>query len=319
MVDGHGTTDEHRTIFAVDIAGFGGMSRTRANYVALREGMYSSVEQAFLQSGIPWADCYHESAGDSVLALAPGNVGKAAFAEKLPLALVSALQAHNETHPPEERIRMRLVLHAGEITRHERGVTGPAIIHAFRLLDAQPLKDALRESGGVLAIVVSEWFFDEVIRHRPEYAPEEYEQIVVDVKETNAFGYLRLPDGRRPVRLEAREVVTRPLRRAARREEPVLLPSVVRPASPEFYQVVDAIEAIPCMQSEHTRSLVVEQLRFAGSVRYFPNRRAHVTSILRTCLDFEDGVLQLVTAISGQEPSGSIPLDRLVALLTGGV
>jgi len=97
-----------------------------------------------------------------------------------------------------------------------------------------------------------------------------------------------------------------------------VLTTPMRPASPRFYQVVEAIEAIPCMQGEHTRSLVVDQLGFAGAIRYFANRRAHVTSILRTCLDFEDGVVQLVTAISGQEPNASLPVSRLIALLTEG-
>jgi len=309
--------DEHTTICAVDIAGFGEMSRTRANYVALREGMYQSVEQAFLESGIPWEDCYQEGAGDGILALAPAGVGKGAFAEKLPLTLVSALQDHNSGHPPEERIRLRLVLHAGEITRDGRGVTGPAIIHAFRLLESPPLKEALSVSTGVLAIVSSAWFYDEVIRHHPEYAPEEYEQVAVDVKETNGFGWIRLPDGERREPDGPRELARRKAPEAPAFDEPVNLTPMVRPASPEFYQLVDAIEDIPCMQGEHTRSLVVEQLRFAGSVRYFANRRAHVTSILRTCFDFEDGVVQLVRAISGQEPSGSVPLNRLVALLTG--
>lgn len=305
--------DEHSTICAVDIAGFGGTFRTRAHHVALREGMYSSVEQAFLQSGIPLEKCYQEGAGDSVLTLAPADVGKGAFAEKLPLALVSALQGHNETHKPEEWIRMRMVLHAGEITRDDRGVTGPAIVHAFRLLDSPPLKDALRDSTGVLAIMASAWFHDEVIRHRPEYSPEEYEQVAVDVKETNGFGWIRLPDDERRERTRPGQMVPSAPAVVA---EPVTLTPVVQPASPEFYEVVDAIEAIPCMQGEHSRSLVVEQLRFAGSVRYFANRRAHVTSILRTCLDFEDGIVQLVTAISSQEPSGSMPMNRLLALLT---
>lgn len=304
--------DEHMTVCAVDIAGFGDTSRTRTNYVELREGMYAAVEQAFLLSGIPWAECYQEGAGDSILALAPATIAKGAFAEKLPVALVSTLQAHNETHPPEERIKLRLALHAGEVTRHERGVTGPAIIHTFRLLEARVLKEALLASPGVLAMVASNWFYDEVIRHRPAYSPEEYEQVVVTVKETRGVGWIRLPD-----RENAQfEVANRSVRSAVLRDEPVVV-APVRPATPEFYQVVDAIEAVPCMQGEYTRSLVVEQLRFAGSVRYFPNRRAHVTSILRTCLDFEDGVVQLVTAISGQEPSGSVPVNRLVALLTG--
>ncbi len=312
--------DEHKTICAVDIVGFGGMSRTRPNYVALRRGMYSSVEQAFSVAGIPWADCYQEGAGDSILALAPATVGKGAFAEKLPGALVSALKAHNANHPPEERIRLRLVLHAGEVSRDPRGVTGPAIIHAFRLLDSAPLKEALRDSTSVLGIAASAWFYDEVIRHRPQYAPDEYEQVVVDVKETNGIAWIRLPDGIRRVRTEqddAHEVEKRQSTAAAVPDAPVVLTPVVRPATPEFFQVLDAIEAVPCMQGEHTRSLVVEQLRFSGAIRYFPNRRAHVMSILRTSLDFEDGVLELVTAISGQEPSGSVPLNRLLALLGG--
>ncbi|MFC4855728.1 effector-associated domain 2-containing protein [Actinophytocola glycyrrhizae] len=309
--------DEHTTICAVDIAGFGGMPRTRPNYVALREGMYSSVEQAFLRSGIPWEDCYQEGAGDGILALAPATVKKGAFADRLPVALVSALQAHNEAHPPEERIQMRLVLHAGEITRDGRGVTGPAIIHAFRLLESPALKEALRESTGVLAVMASVWFYDEVIRHHREYAPDQYEEVAVEVKETNGFGWIRLPDGERRVPRESREVEKRRSAVASAGNGSVLVTPVVRPATPEFFQVLDAIEAVPCMQGEHTRSLVVEQLRFSGAIRYFPNRRAHVMSILRTCLDFEGGVVELVTAISGQEPSGSVPLNHLMTLLTG--
>jgi hypothetical protein len=328
MTNGNrGRDDEHNTICAFDIEGFGGGERTRPNYVALREGMYTAVEQAFRHSGISLADCYHEGAGDSILALVPATVGKGTLVADVPSALVAALVAHNAEHPPAEKLRLRMALHAGEITRDARGVAGQAIIHTARLLDSPPLKEALRESTGVLAIIASTWFYDEVIRQYPEYAPEEYVRTGVSVKETNGFGWIRLPDGvRRPRPApEPRQHVAEP--RALEVPTPtvplvssfpramVLTPSM-RPASPRFYEVVEAIEAIPCMQGEHSRSFVVDQLGFAGSIRYFPNRRAHVTSILRTCLDFEDGVFQLVTAISGQEPTGSLPVNRLVALLT---
>ncbi|MDQ3786816.1 MAG: hypothetical protein M3422_06170 [Actinomycetota bacterium] len=320
MADKHtadgGRADEHKTICAVDIEGFGGGDRTRPNYVALREGMYAAVEQAFQRSDIPWENCYHEGAGDSILALAPATVGKATFAANLPTALVAALRAHNAEHPPEERLRLRMALHAGEITRDARGVTGNAIIHAARLLDSPPLKEALRTSTGVLAIIASAWFYDEVIRQRQENAPDEYVRFDVTVKETTTIGWIRLPDGARPQ--PRHEVEKRADAVPANGSSAVTVTPVMRPASPEFYQVVDAIEAIPCMQGEHTRSFVIDQLRFAGAIRYFPNRRAHVTSILRTCLDFEDGVVQLVTAISEQEPSGSVPLNRLVSLLGNG-
>jgi hypothetical protein len=305
--------DVHQTVCTVDIAGYGGMDRTRPNYVALRTGMYKSVQQAFAEAGIPWAECYQQDVGDSILALAPATVPKSAFAGVLPRALALALRAHNEAHPPEERIKLRLALHAGEVTYDEYGgVASQAIIHASRLLDAKPLKEALAGSPGTLAMIVSEWFYGEVIRHHVDHEPDAYRKVTVVVKDTTTTGWIRLPDHVLPAEPSA------PAPALVTNGAPVLAPVLLRPASPEFYQVVDALEEIPCMQGEHARNLVVDQLRFAGTVRYFPSRRAHLTSILRTCLDFENGVVELVAAISGQESNGSLPVRRLLALLFGG-
>jgi hypothetical protein len=277
--------------------------------------MYKSVQQAFAEAGIPWAECYQQDVGDSILALAPPAVPKSAFAGTLPRALVAALGAHNEAHPPEERIKLRLALHAGEVTYDEWGVAAPAIIHASRLLDAKPLKDALAGSPGALAMIVSEWFYGEVIRHHVDHEPDAYRKVTVVVKETTTTGWIRLPDHVLPP--EPPEPPA-PSPALVTNDVPVLAPVPLRPATPEFYQVIEALEEIPCMRDERERSFVVDQLRFAGTVRYFPSRRAHLTSILRTCLDFENGVVELVTAISGQESNGSLPMRRLLALLFGG-
>ncbi len=300
--------DEHKTICTVDIKGYGSGSRTRLNYVALRAGMYTSVQRAFAEAEIPWDECFRQDVGDSILVLVPGSVPKGAFAGPLPIALVAALEAHNRRHPVEERIQLRLALHAGEVTFDENGVAGHAVIQACRLLNAQPLKDALASSAATLAMICSDWFYTEVIKHWPEYAPETYRRITVDVKEFSDVGWIRTPGHELPAVRNA-EVVP-----AA---QPVQAP-VLRAASPEFFDVVDALEEIPCMQGEHSRTLVLEQLRFAGNIRYLPTRRAHVTSILGTCCDYETGVLELVQGISHLEPPDSIPLKRLLSLLFGG-
>lgn len=311
----------HQTICTVDIAGYGSMDRTRPNYVALRAGMYASVQQAFAEAGIPWNECFQQDVGDSILALAPSTVPKGAFAGLLPTALVTALGVHNAVHPPEERIRLRLALHAGEVTRDEYGVAAPAVIHACRLLDAQPLKDALAGSPGVLAMIVSDWFYTDVIRHHGEYAPEDYRRISVDVKETNGVGWIRLPDHELPAEAPAEvaaelSLIERPP--IVRQEASVFTVPVLLPASPEFYDAVDALEDIPCMRDEHMRSLVIDQLRYGGTIRYISTRRGHITAILRRAVDFEGGLMELVAAIRGQEPNGSIPLKRLLSVLTGG-
>lgn len=182
----------HRAIVVVDVEGFGDQRRTNPHQVAVRDGLYRAMQDAFGRAGIPWDNCDHEDRGDGVFVLVPAEVPKVLLAESLPPALVTALCAHNDRHPEPERIRLRMALHAGEVHYDQHGVTAVAVNLAFRLLDAGPLKAALTSSSGVLAVIVSSWFFEEVVRHSgaaPGYRPVE-----VAVKETTTTGWICLPD-----------------------------------------------------------------------------------------------------------------------------
>jgi hypothetical protein len=76
----------------------------------------------------------------------------------VPRGLAAALSEHNQAHGQQARIRLRLAVYAGEIHHDAHGVAGTAINMAFRLLEAAPLKHALAESSGVLAVIASRWF-----------------------------------------------------------------------------------------------------------------------------------------------------------------
>lgn len=178
----------------VDVAGFGDLRRTNLHQVAVREGLYRLLTLAFTRSGIAWSDCDHEDRGDGVLVMVPADVPKSAFAESLPQELVAALKAHNDGRRVEEQIRLRMALHAGEIHYDEHGVVGRAVNLAFRLLDAQVLKDALAASSGLLAMITSSWFFDEVIWHSRTVDRATYHRVSVTVKETDAVAWICLPD-----------------------------------------------------------------------------------------------------------------------------
>src|SRR3984893_12332233 len=155
----------HRTIVVVDVEGFGDRRRTNRHQLAVREGLYRAMRDAFGRAGIPWGDCGHEDRGDGVFILVPAEVPKGLLAEVLPSALVTALGTHNAAHPGPERIRLRMALHAGEVRYDEHGVTAASVTLAFRLLEAAALKAPLAGSPGVLAVIVSSWFFEEVVRH----------------------------------------------------------------------------------------------------------------------------------------------------------
>ncbi|MGH3762146.1 ATP-binding protein [Actinophytocola sp.] len=184
----------HRTILVVDVVGFGDHRRNNVDQVAVRTGLYRALQQAFRVAGISWPDCEREDRGDGVLVLAPAEMPKGPFVEVLPGALAAALDRHNRRRRAAEQVRLRMALHAGEINYDEHGVTSVALNLAFRLLDSAPLKTMLTESSGVLAVITSSWFFEEVVRHSRVCDPATYRSVTVEVKETTTTAWLHLPD-----------------------------------------------------------------------------------------------------------------------------
>jgi tetratricopeptide (TPR) repeat protein len=188
----------HCSIVCVDVEGFGARRRTRADQGAIRHGLYQALQAAFTRSGAGWDDCYREDRGDGVLILVPPQVPKAVLAAGVPGALAAAVRAHNQLHGPDARMRLRLVLHGGEVAHDAYGVTGTAVNLAFRLLEAGQLKQALAASPGVLAVITSGWFYEEVIRHTEACAPATWRRMLVTVKETRQDGWISLPDAPYP-------------------------------------------------------------------------------------------------------------------------
>lgn len=177
----------------IDIVGFGNDSRTTQNLIALRSGMRKAVAQAGGEAGIPWAELEFQDTGDGILILAPWAIAQNFFVGIFLSALAAELDRHNETHSRWEQIQLRLALHAGEVVRDENGTVGPSINRTQRLLDARPLKKALENSSAPLGVIMSEWFFHEVVRQSSEYRPEEYRKVSFRVKETRSIGFIRLP------------------------------------------------------------------------------------------------------------------------------
>ena len=183
----------HRTIVAVDVEKFGDRRRTNPHRLAVRDGLYRALGEAFADIGVPWDDTYHEDRGDGAFALIRADVPKSHVAARLPGALAAALRRHIVAHPSETRIRLRVALHAGEVHHDGHGVAGAALDLTFRLLDSPDVKSALAESPGDLALIASNWFFDDVIRHTPECAPATYREVTVAVKETKTTAWVSLP------------------------------------------------------------------------------------------------------------------------------
>jgi len=184
----------HHAIVVVDVERFGDPVRTNLNQLAVRAGLYRGLAEAFRKSGIAWADCLSEDRGDGALILVPPQVSKTRLVTSLPRLLVAAVTRHNASCAVPARMRLRMALHAGEVYRDAHGVAGTAVNHAFRLVEAPVLRSALDASPGMLALIVSDWLFSEVVRHDPAAAPGSYRQVEVSVKETSAAAWILVPD-----------------------------------------------------------------------------------------------------------------------------
>jgi hypothetical protein len=299
----------HRTILVVDVERFGDPRRTNPNQVAVREGLYRSVMQAFATAGISWEDCDQEDRGDSVFCLHTPDEHKGRFVESLPPALAKAVRLHNGTHSAEEQIRLRMALHAGEINYDDHGATGAAINMAFRLLEAPPLKDALAESPGVLAVIVSSWFFDEVVRHSRVADAATYRRITVSVKETTVPAWICLPDHPYPPddTILAAPSTPQESRQVPAAEVPHQLPARPRSFAGRTRELAE-LTAASNVETEHKGIMAITAVAGMGGIgkTWLALQWAH-----ENAERFPDG--QLYVNLRGFDPSG-VPVSPAVAV-----
>lgn len=184
---------EHRTIVVVDVADFTNPNRNVHDMITVQEGLYDVLKTAFAESGVDFDSCTHEDRGDGALVLVPADVPKSQLADLLPARLVAALSRYNANRIPEARFKLRVGMHAGDIRRNDNGWVGHALNDAFRIVEATEAKDALAQTAGTVALIVSDYFYTEVIKQDPGTAPEAYREIAVSVKKFAGNAWLRLP------------------------------------------------------------------------------------------------------------------------------
>jgi class 3 adenylate cyclase len=160
----------YRAIVALDIES----STTRPNPIKgeLRNKAYELFEVALCTSGVDkrYRDRFIDR-GDGILALIhPVDQAPKALLLNRAVPLLSrllteynaSLSRHSQ---PQRQLRIRVVVHAGEVHYDANGCFGEALDVAFRLLDAARVKRALRETADPLVLVISGDIHSSVVRH----------------------------------------------------------------------------------------------------------------------------------------------------------
>jgi class 3 adenylate cyclase len=160
----------HRAIVAVDIE----RSTIRPDTVKaeLRNKIYELFDAALIEAGI--RESYRDpfiDRGDGVLALihpvdqAPKVVLLNQAIPAFNLSLTDYNASLSRSGETQRQLRVRVVVHAGEVHYDANGCFGEALDVSFRLLDARRLKRALREAASPLILIVSGEIYGSVVRH----------------------------------------------------------------------------------------------------------------------------------------------------------
>lgn len=283
----------HRTIMAVDIAGYNNPSRTMVHLREVHEGLWAVLKGSFAETGVPWDVCFVENTGDGAMILLPPEIAKADLVAQLPERMHAELRRYNIVHSEGAQIRLRLALNAGEVQEASHGSVSKAVSFTFRVLDAPAAKAAQKATGADLALLASDTFYNDVVAQDPAAAPGEYARIPVSVKETSTVAWLRL-----------------------------LGVSKVRPPAtgesvPGFTALVEALMDVPWVRNSDSRRLLLEMFprrEIASQVSYYPQDRLHVIALAKTCLRFKGGLQCLLDVVLTIDPD-SPEVARLSELI----
>lgn len=190
----------YRSILAVDIEG--STKRNNRAKEELRYELYRLVGDALCVTGIGTQHYHHPftDRGDGFLVLLRpvDEIPKRLLLSHLIPALARLLAAYNGSISPCDQpriLRLRVVIHAGEVLDDGKGFFGEDLDVAFRLLDAPRFKSELKNATVPLALVVSDYIYQSVIKHGYEgIDDQEYLPLVtVNVGDQRRKGWVHLP------------------------------------------------------------------------------------------------------------------------------
>lgn len=179
-----------RTILLFDIEQFG--SRDDVEQAFLRRVLYDIVDATFVDADVDETARLRADRGDSVMELIDAKVSVPTLLKTLLTETPALLHNKNRLLASSARIRLRIVLSSGYVAVDELdGWVGSDLNHAVRLLNSDPLRDALKQSDAGSVLGVSEAVYQGVVRHGPlGVRPGDFHRVTVETKEGPTVAWL---------------------------------------------------------------------------------------------------------------------------------
>jgi hypothetical protein len=185
----------HRSIIVLDLE----ESTMRTNPVKgeLRRVMYDLLGRSLKAVAITGNRLEQlTDRGDGVLVLIKPHdeVPKSVLLDRLVPLLATLLAEYNaQAVHPALRMRLRAVMHAGEVHLDGRGCYGEAIDIAIRLLDSPKVKKTLKQAAAPLVLVISDEIYSGIVSHGYVDANTYFPLVRVRVGKRRHRGWVHIP------------------------------------------------------------------------------------------------------------------------------
>ncbi len=172
--------------------------RPAVNAANIQRALQRIQTQALTRADIDPARVARQPRGDGAILALPGDVAKELITTQFVEALREAVLEHDADCAPEESIRIRLSLHAGDAIDGEGEWAGQSVIVASRLVDSAVIKRVLAASGrSPLALIISGDWYNAVVKEG-HASSEGYREVWVTEKTFSGLAWVKVPGRTRP-------------------------------------------------------------------------------------------------------------------------
>jgi hypothetical protein len=179
-----------RFLVAIDIEGFSW--RSAAEQAKLHDNLEIALSEAAASAGLDRTSWDRQPRGDGELAVLPAETNGLSLVADYPRSLASILAKINASADQGSRLRVRMSIHHGAVCRGPFGTFASGPITVCRLVDAEVLRQALRQRNDLdIALIVSTAVYDEIVQSGfRELDPRMFQRASINIKGQCFVGYL---------------------------------------------------------------------------------------------------------------------------------
>lgn len=186
---------QRRLCMGVDIVAWSRRS-TATQREDLQHRLLALLITAAAEADTAFDDWHLQPAGDGALIVLPGTIDEARTIAALLRVLSRDLTRHNDTEPPECRLRARLSLGQGILRENTLGYSTNVAIEVPRMLDSPALRAAIDAypAANVAAIVTDDLYRDVISHGLHDLQPGQFWHVEVNVKSFHTRAWVTVDD-----------------------------------------------------------------------------------------------------------------------------